>query len=103
MSPVQEFQKQHGAAFVKIVTSPAFNAAMLLLNLEKMQKITALTPEDIKTHGPEILADLCGHLKHENDLMALYERKTFDLSQLPEETYGAEEETTTTKRKRKKD
>lgn len=103
MSPVQEFQRKHGEAWSKIVRNPAFADAMTLLNVEKMQKITELSPEQIHAYGPEILADLVGHVKHENDLFTLHEHKSFDLGDLPPEDYSTpSDEEESPKRKRKK-
>lgn len=90
MTPTQEFQKSHAEEWSKIIRSPAFSAAFALLNQEKIEKIIELTPEQIKENGIAILADLAGHLKHENDLVTLNDRKTFDLSQLPPEDYAGE-------------
>lgn len=105
MTAVQEFQKKHGQSWQKIVTSPAFADAMSLLNVEKVNAIIALQDADIEKNSREILADLRGHLAHENSLATLHERRTFDPTDLPPETYESEEAapTTTGKPKRKKD
>lgn len=98
---VQEFKKKHGITYGKILASSAFQDAMLVLNVEKMKEITALQPAEIKENGAEILADLCGHLKHENDLVSLLERKEFKVSDLPAETYEPERIETLPTRKRR--
>lgn len=101
MNPVQEFQKKNGAAYAKIVVSPAFNDGMYLLNAEKLKKITILTDEEIAKNAVVILADLRGHLQHELNLATLHSRKSFDLSDLPAEDYSPEEPPANTKRTRK--
>lgn len=90
MAPLDEFKKEHGAGYLKVLGDPHFQAALLFLNIEKLNAITILKPEEIKENGSQILADLAGHLKHENNLMTLLDRRTFDPSELPAETYGAE-------------
>ena len=68
---LQEFQKAYGAALLQITQSTPFREAMYLLNKAKLASITGLTDEHIEKNGREILADLRGHLKHEDDLMSL--------------------------------
>jgi hypothetical protein len=64
---LEEFKKSHGADYARLIQHPAFRAATLLLNIRKLDSLTNLTNEDIAEHGREILADLRGHLKHENN------------------------------------
>lgn len=85
MSALQEFQNQHGQAWGEIVNSPAFTAAMMLLNAEKMAFIAALTPADIESSGKLILADLVGHLRHENDLAGLPTKEEFVFAEVKED------------------
>jgi hypothetical protein len=104
MTSAQEFQHKHGEAYSKLVRSGAFQDGMFLLNSEKLKRITILTNDEIANHSREILADLRGHLQHEINLATLHDRRNFDLSDLPQETYEPDEESSvTTKRKRKKD
>jgi hypothetical protein len=91
MTRTEEFQKKYGPDYAKTIHQPAFTDAMLLLNLEKLDRIVNLSDEEIEKHSREILADLRGHLKHELDLMMLHERRTFDPSELPAETYDPPE------------
>jgi hypothetical protein len=102
MSPVDEFKKAHGEEWSKIVRSKAFNAAMVLLSAEKTNAIVKLTDEQIEKNGREILADLRGHISHENNLFTLHERKTFEISDLPPEDYEAEIATRTKPKRKKK-
>jgi hypothetical protein len=102
MTRAEEFQKKYGPDYAKTIHQPAFTDAMLLLNLEKLDRIANLPDEEIEKHSREILADLRGHLKHEVDLMMLHERREFDTSDLPSETYEPPEPETTTKRKTKR-
>jgi hypothetical protein len=89
MTATEEFLKKHGSEWAKIVRSAAMNDALLLLNVEKLKSVTNLQAKEIHEHGPEILADLVGHLKHENDLLTLHEHRTFEMTELAEhETYG---------------
>jgi hypothetical protein len=101
MTEVEEFQKKHGGDWTKIIRSPAFSDAMLLLNLKKMKELTSLNPDQIRANGTEILADLVGHLKHENDLMTLHEVRSFDVTDLAEHETYPDEELPTAKKKRK--
>ena len=70
-SDLAEFQKAYGAALLQITQSTPFREAMYLLNKAKLASITGLSNENIERNGREILADLRGHLKHEDDLMSL--------------------------------
>ena len=79
MSDLEDFQAQFGADFKKLTEHPAFQAAMQLLNIRKLEKVTNLQDSDIEKNGREILADLRGHLQHENDLVSLPEKKEFKL------------------------
>lgn len=90
---VKDFQREHGPEFAKIIGSPAFMAAMELLDHEKADDITNLPNEDVEKYARIILADLRGHMKHEENLMTLHERKTFVIGDLPAETYAGEEPT----------
>jgi hypothetical protein len=68
---LQDFQKAYGAQLLAITQSTPFREAMYLLNKAKLNGITGLSNEAIERNGREILADLRGHLKHEDDLMSL--------------------------------
>lgn len=92
MSTLTAFQKQHGAAYGQLVRSPAFQAALQLLNLRKIERISSLSDLEIETSGKLILADLRGHLSHENDLMSLHVQQETELSDLGPETYPDPEE-----------
>ena len=74
LTGLQEFQKAYGSQFLAITQSPAFREAMFLLNRVKLNGLTNLTDEAIEKNGREILADLRGHLKHEDDLLTLHSR-----------------------------
>ncbi len=80
-SPVQvptdleEFQSQYGGDWLKITQHPAFMAGMQLLNVRKFKGITFLSKEEIEKYSREILSDLIGHLKHEEDLFTLHEKQ----------------------------
>lgn len=92
MSDLEQFQKNYGQAWAGITQSPAFIAAFTLANVEKLQAIALLTDEEINANGKIILADLRGHLKYENGLLALHQRKEFVFQDLPRETYPSPEE-----------
>lgn len=87
MSDLARFQKQFGAQWSLLVGSREFAAAMTLLNVEKIRAIAELSDEEIATRGTIILADLRGHLKHENALLGLHEVKKFVFQNLPSEEY----------------
>ncbi len=74
-SDLEEFQALYGADWLNIVRNPAFIAAAQLLNIRKLKGITNLSPEQIKENGCEILANLVGHLKHEDDLFTMQDQK----------------------------
>ncbi len=84
MSALTDFQKEYGQAWAEITNSPAFSAAMLLLNMEKINAIAAMTPEDIKAKGELVLADFVGHLNHENGLATLAARTEFVFTEVRE-------------------
>jgi hypothetical protein len=92
VTPLQEFKKKHGQAYAKLVSSEAFKEAMFLLNVEEMNKVITLSDEDIKSHGPELLADLRGHLRHENNLMNLHIKKEFKTDFEDEDEYLSPEQ-----------
>lgn len=87
MSDLKRFQDRYGADWSLIVGGAPFAAAMTLLNLEKIGAIAELTDDEIATRGQIILADLRGHLKHENALLGLHEVKKFVFQNLPAEEY----------------
>lgn len=87
MSALSDFQAQHGDVWATITQGDAFAAAMQLLNLEKLNVIAALTPEEIAAKGQLVLADFVGHLNHENNLAGLAGRKEFVFTELGRETY----------------
>lgn len=74
---LEEFQSQYGAEWSQIVRSPAFIAGTQLLNIRKLKSITGISDEQIEKNGREILADLRGHLKHEDDLFSLHTQSEF--------------------------
>ena len=71
---LQDFQKAYGAQWLIIVQSTPFREAMYLLNKTKLASVTNLSDDHIERNGREILADLRGHLKHEDDLLTLHSR-----------------------------
>lgn len=87
MSDLERFQKQFAPDWSLIVGGAPFAAAMTLLNVEKIRAIAELTDDEIATRGQIILADLRGHLKHENALLGLHEVKKFVFQNLPAEEY----------------
>ena len=87
-SDLAEFQKAYGAALLQITQSTPFREAMYLLNKAKLASITGLTNEHIEKNGREILADLRGHLKHEDDLMSLPTRTEEFVVEEPETYYS---------------
>ncbi len=72
LTDLQEFQKVYGAQWLAVTQSAAFREAMFLLNKKKLSRLTSLTDEQIEKNGREILADLRGHLQHEDDLLTLH-------------------------------
>ncbi len=76
-SDLEEFQALYGADWLQIVKHPAFIAAAQLLNIRKLKGITNLSDAQIAENGKEILSDLRGHLKHEDDLFTLHAQKDF--------------------------
>lgn len=74
-SDLEEFQAAYGSEWEQIKRTPAFMSAMQVLNVRKLNYITALSDAQIEGNGKEILADLRGHLKHENDLFTLNDQK----------------------------
>ena len=74
-SDLEEFQALYGSDWAQFVRGPAFIAAMQILNVRKLKSITTLSPEQIEKNGREILSDLVGHLKHEEDLFTLQDQK----------------------------
>lgn len=66
-----EFQTVHGAEWASITDNPAFFAALQLISASKLERIAALSDDEIKEHGATILADYRGHLGVENALIDL--------------------------------
>jgi hypothetical protein len=91
MTRVEEFQKKYAGDYAKAIHEPSVMDGLMLLNLEKLDRIVNLSDEEIEKHSREILSDLRGHLKHELDLMMLHERRTFDPAEIPTETYDPPE------------
>lgn len=87
MSALKDFQNQHGSEWGGIVGTPAFAGALALAHRERLDKITALSDEEIANHGKIILSDLRGHLQYESVLLGLHEKKEFVFQQLPPEEY----------------
>lgn len=92
MSSLEAFQGEHGGRWATLIQSPEFNAAMTLVNSEKIQAIASLTDDEIAERGTIILADLRGHLQHENALVGLSELKKLVFQDLGEPTYPSPEE-----------
>lgn len=82
-----EFQNAHGADWAGITKNPAFFAAMQLSSVTKLQNISMLSDDQIKEHGPNILADFRGHLQLENFLLDLAVESELPFTDLPEESY----------------
>ena len=82
-SDLEEFQSQYGGDWLNITRSPAFIAGTQLLNIRKLKSVTNLSDDQIRENGREILADLRGHMKHEDDLFTLHNATDFKLP--PEE------------------
>ena len=72
LTDLAAFQKQWGAQWSTAIRSPMFQTAIVLLNLRKLKGITNLSDDEIAKNGNLLLADLRGHLKHEEDLMTLH-------------------------------
>lgn len=87
MTSLERFQSEHGQSWGELIGTPAFGAALALANAEKIQKIIALTDDEIATKGHVILADLRGHLTYEAAILALHEKKSFVFQQLGSEEY----------------
>jgi hypothetical protein len=87
MSDLENFQREHGDQWTSITQHPAFSAAMSLLNLRKIAGVAVLTDEQIEKDGKLILADLRGHLSHENDLINLSTAQEFVFGEPLRETY----------------
>lgn len=88
MSDLKTFREEHGDQWGAITQEPAFAGAMSHLNLEKIARIASLTDEEIEAHGKLILADLRGHLQHENDLFTLATKQDLTFRALPPEEYS---------------
>jgi len=84
MSDLKSFQDEHGEQWNAITQHPAFAAALSFLNLQKIIRIAVLTDEEIEKNGSLIVADLRGHLNHENDLLALGTKQDLTFQNLPE-------------------
>ncbi len=76
---LEEFQSQYGGDWLQITRHPAFIAGTQLLNIRKLKSVTNLSDEQIEKNGREILADLRGHMKHEDDLFTLHNQTDFKL------------------------
>lgn len=87
MSDLEDFQRDHGDQWASITQHPAFGAAMSLLNLRKIAGIATLSDEQIASTGTLVLADLRGHLNHENDLINLSAAKEFVFGEPLRESY----------------
>src|SRR5437899_2238502 len=90
-SDLEEFQAAYGNDWIQIIKTPAFRSAMQLLNVQKMESITNLPNEQIEKNGREILADLRGHLQHENNLLILHEKRDTKLPWEEQEEYFSPE------------
>lgn len=87
MTSLERFQNEHGQSWSELIGTPAFASALSLANSEKIQKIIALTDDEIATNGHVILADLRGHLTYEAGLLALHEKKKLVFQDLGPEEY----------------
>ncbi len=91
-SDLEEFQSQYGGDWLNITRSPAFIAGTQLLNIRKLKSVTNLSDEQIEKNGREILADLRGHMKHEDDLFSLHNQTDFTLPVEEADEYISPEE-----------
>ena len=91
-SDLEEFQSQYGGDWLNITRSPAFIAGTQLLNIRKLKSITGLSDEQIEKNGREILADLRGHLKHEDDLFTLHSATEFSIPSEEQDEYMSPEQ-----------
>lgn len=67
----EQFQKQHGREWASIINQPSFNAGMVHLSVEALDRIRRLTDEEIRENSIIILSDLRGRLWHETELLSL--------------------------------
>jgi len=88
MTDLEIFQRDHGDQWNSIIEHPSFGAAMQFLNARKINEVSQLSDEDIEAKGKLILADLRGHLNHENDLMRLSVMKSLVFGAPPPESYA---------------
>ncbi len=91
-SDLEEFQSQYGGDWLNITRSPAFIAGTQLLNIRKLKSVTNLSDDQIRENGREILADLRGHMKHEDDLFTLHNQTDFRAPEPEEVEYISPEE-----------
>jgi hypothetical protein len=89
---LEEFQSQYGGDWLKITQHPAFIAGTQLLNIRKLKSVTSLSDEQIEKNGREILADLRGHMKHEDDLFTLHTQSESAIPVEEQEFYVSPEE-----------
>jgi hypothetical protein len=92
MTDLEKFQREHGPAYRKLTQNSAFQAAMQLLNIRKIDEIASLSDERIERHGHTILGELRGHFSHENDLMILHQKAEFKLPSEDEDEYISPEQ-----------
>lgn len=92
VSGYDEFKKAYGLDWINIVRHPAFLAAMQLLSAKKLNSVALLSDEYIATYGKEVLSDLRGHMRHENDLLTLHEQEDFKLPFEETEEYFSPEQ-----------
>ena len=88
---LEAFQSAYGDEWNRIIVNPAFQSALLVLNVSKLKFISGLQDGEIAQHGATILADLRGHLQLENDLTTLHTKKDFTLPYEEPEEYFAPE------------
>lgn len=91
-SDVEEFQAQYAGDWIQIIRSPAFIAAMQLLNIRKLKTLTNLSPMEIERNGRELLSNLVGQLQHEDDLFTLHSKREGELPAEEEMIYMSPEE-----------
>jgi len=89
---LEEFKARYGNDWQLITRSPAFLAGIQLLNLRKFKGITNLSDDQIERNGREILGDLRGHLKYENDLLTLHDQRNFEFPIEEAEEYASPEQ-----------
>ncbi len=68
---LEEFQKTHGPQWAKILRMSSFNAGMIYLSVQLMERIRGLSDDEISRNSVVLLSDLRGRLLHESELISL--------------------------------